>query len=296
MDSVLKDREIYVGGSDISAWFGLNSFMNRREFLQEKILGLRDQSGGTVDTNYGDTAEPFIRQLASTHYKTEFAPQVFHKELLGVEFRGNADGESDDNLVLLEIKTSSDTKLKPHYLVQALSYAWMTDKKHELIVIAVHKRPEDALFNEKNLKKTTKFHEFTYDELKKEVEELIGTDFEQAIRKMAATIQTGRAEAKQSSNPATLDVMAYVGTETEYQIYLNYERVKRYKKELEQELTELEEKIINCEAGEYFKITPAQTKATKRFSSAEFRKAHPDLYQEFTLDAETNYKAKIKGF
>lgn len=143
-DSVIKDREKYIGGSDISIIMGISPFKTRYELLIEKA-GLKENDfDGNKYTAYGDVLEEKIRNYINEtlYQKNPFKPNC---KIIG-KFRGNCDGENRNSI--LEIKTTS----KIHnnideyktYLVQLLKYMEVFEK--EKGVLAVYSRPED--FNE----------------------------------------------------------------------------------------------------------------------------------------------------
>ena len=296
MNNIEQDRQKYIGGSDLAAWFALHPFLTREAFLSEKIYGIKpykDEAIMQPYIDYGNDAEPIIRQLLNEKYDTEFTPQTHFQEFNGVEFRGNTDGE-DDN-ILIEIKTNKDGKIQPHYLIQAQLYASLVNFPPEKIVIAISKRPKDFEENkanykvdEKAVRKATKIYEYTMDELRKEVDTLIGKEFYEGLTQMAHAIVRGRNDADKRP------VLAYVGTDDQFNTFTRYKQLTASIAELQLELADLTEQIEMGRAEPYFEVIPAQVKKTNRFSAAEFKKANPDLYKQYVVESETNYKAKIK--
>lgn len=143
-DSVIKDRDKYIGGSDIGIIMDISPFKTRFDLLLEKA-GLKENTFvGNEYTEYGDKLEPKIRDFINEtlYQKNPFRPNC---KIIG-KFRGNCDGENHTSI--LEIKTTS----KIHnnideyktYLVQLLKYMEVFEK--EKGVLAVYSRPED--FNE----------------------------------------------------------------------------------------------------------------------------------------------------
>lgn len=143
-DSVIKDRDKYIGGSDIGIIMDISPFKTRFDLLLEKA-GLKENTFvGNEYTEYGDKLEPKIRDFINEtlYQKNPFRPNC---KIVG-KFRGNCDGENHTSI--LEIKTTS----KIHnnideyktYLVQLLKYMEVFEK--EKGILAVYSRPED--FNE----------------------------------------------------------------------------------------------------------------------------------------------------
>lgn len=155
-DSVSKDRDKYIGGSDIPIIMNLSPFKSRYDLLLEKAGYKKDTFEGNVFTEYGNKMESKIRDyLNESLAKTKDNPFIEGKhireaqegEIIGV--RIHTDGERVDdisgNMYILEIKTSStihedvnDYKL---YLVQLLFY--MVNIAATSGILAVYERPED---------------------------------------------------------------------------------------------------------------------------------------------------------
>lgn len=149
-ETVNKDREKYIGGSDIPVIMNLSPFKSRFELLLEKAGYKENDFTGNVFTEYGNALEPKIREYVNSitsapkvkpFVEGKHVREATEDEIIGV--RIHTDGENDN--AILEIKTTSqiyedvnDYKL---YLVQLLYYMILTDRK--LGVLAVYERPED---------------------------------------------------------------------------------------------------------------------------------------------------------
>ena len=138
-DTVTKDREKFIGGSDLSGIMGLSPFIDRWTLLQQKA-GLKERDFfGNEYTRYGDELEPVIRNYINETYCRDFEPAV----KIDGDLRGNCDGLDEGGL--LEIKTTShvyDT-LDGYkgYLVQILFYMKIFNVQHAML--AVYHRNED---------------------------------------------------------------------------------------------------------------------------------------------------------
>ena len=145
-ETVNKDREKYIGGSDIPIILNLSPFKSRFDLLLEKAGYKENDFKGNVYTEYGNTMEPKIREAINAEIEDTFVEgkhvrEAEADEIIGV--RIHTDGETDDTI--LEIKTTStiypsidDYKL---YLVQLLFYMVNTGKEYGML--AVYDRPED---------------------------------------------------------------------------------------------------------------------------------------------------------
>lgn len=139
IDTVKTDRNLYTGGSDVSAIMGLSPFKTRWDLLQEKA-GLKENDfDGNIFTEYGVILEPIVRDYINEKYCRDFEPAV----KVDGDLRGNCDGIDEGGL--LEIKTTShvyDT-LDGYkgYLVQILFYMKIFNVQHAML--AVYHRNED---------------------------------------------------------------------------------------------------------------------------------------------------------
>lgn len=146
-DTVNKDREKYIGGSDIPVIMNISPFKSRFDLLLEKAGYKENDFAGNVFTEYGNTLEPKIRDyINSNDVITPFVEGKHVREATGDEIIGvriHTDGENEDSI--LEIKTTSQIYENVNeyklYLVQLLYYMILTDRK--LGILAVYERPED---------------------------------------------------------------------------------------------------------------------------------------------------------
>ena len=136
---VTKDRDKYIGGSDIPVIMGISSFNTRWNLLQEKA-GLKENDfNGNKYTEYGKILEPQIRSYINRRLKNKFEPnQIIHGDI-----RCNTDGFN--GACVLEIKTTShiyaDVNEYKAYLVQLLLY--MQENGVKKGKLAVYNRPDD---------------------------------------------------------------------------------------------------------------------------------------------------------
>ena len=155
-DSVNKDREKFLGGSDIPIIMDLSPFKTRFDLLLEKAGYKKDEFAGNIYTDYGNALEPLIRDFINSGIEDPFTEGKHVREAEADEIIGariHTDGENSNTI--LEIKTTGevtddieDYKL---YLVQLVYYMTLTGKPYGLL--AVYKRPEDMSrdFNPDNL-------------------------------------------------------------------------------------------------------------------------------------------------
>lgn len=158
--SVSKDRDKYIGGSDIPIIMGISPFKKRYDLLLEKS-GLKENDfTGNKFTEYGNIMESKIRDFINNDefYKTQYHGDfVEDKKIIG-NIRCHVDGYNEKKI--LEIKTTSQIHENVDdynvYLVQLLFY--MQNYKIDKGVLAVYERPEeidgnyDENFDETRLK------------------------------------------------------------------------------------------------------------------------------------------------
>lgn len=144
MQDVTKDRDKYIGGSDIPIIMGLSPFKTRWELLQEKAGIAQSDFAGNEYTEYGNAMEPKIRDYFNSIYNCE----CVEDKIIDGRLRYHYDGLDREKGVAIEIKTTSQihdtlTGYKK-YLVQLLTGMKMAGV--EAGYLMVYERPED--FNE----------------------------------------------------------------------------------------------------------------------------------------------------
>ena len=147
-ESVKKDRDKYIGGSDIPVIMELSPFKTRYNLLLEKAGVREDSFEGNIYTEYGNNMEEKIRSFINTDIpeaeQYREGKEVYEpKEEGGIGIRIHTDGENDSSI--LEIKTTSEIfqKLEDYklYLVQILFY--MMQEEKDTGFLAIYERPED---------------------------------------------------------------------------------------------------------------------------------------------------------
>ena len=141
MQDVRKDRNKFLGGSDIAAILGISKFKTRWELLQEKA-GIRENDfEGNVFTEYGNTMEPKIREYVNNVYDADFVEDKIYKDFI----RCHTDGTDKNKQMILEVKTTSVIHDRasdyPYYLCQLLLE--MDLYNYDRGVLAVYERPAD---------------------------------------------------------------------------------------------------------------------------------------------------------
>ena len=155
MQDVTKDRDKYIGGSDIAAILNISKFKTRWQLLKEKAGVEEPDFTGNVYTEYGNVLEPQIRDYINAQWSTKFV----EGKIINGYLRYHADGVDYDKGMVLEIKTTSviheSISDYDYYLCQLLMGLEMYG--YEDGILAVYKRPED--FNEEfNADNLTIYH------------------------------------------------------------------------------------------------------------------------------------------
>lgn len=178
--SVIENRELYLGGSDIPALLGISHFKTRYQLLKEKAQLI---TIAPVFVNkaiqYGINMEPIIRDYLNQGRDPEdlFKEWKFETALdnSSLRARGHLDGYDAKSRTCLEIKTTSETRGDnihdyPDYLYQMLFYMDTPRPRLKSGILAVYIRPDDynEAFDE------TRLHIFRFElsEMKTEIKHL----------------------------------------------------------------------------------------------------------------------------
>lgn len=142
-ETVKKDREKYIGGSDIPIIMNLSPFKSRYDLLLEKAGYKEDTFSGNIFTEYGNIMEEKIREHINSSREVIFreGQKIVEGDIIG--YRAHTDGETEEEI--LEIKTTSEIHetLSEYkiYLVQILFYMLLEEKDKG--TLAVYERPDD---------------------------------------------------------------------------------------------------------------------------------------------------------
>jgi putative phage-type endonuclease len=289
MQDVTKDRDKYIGGSDIAAILNISKFKTRWQLLKEKA-GVEESSfAGNVYTEYGNELEPKIREYVNAELDHHFVEGKVIEDYL----RYHADGVDFNDKCVLEIKTTSDIHDDiwdyKHYLCQLLMGMWMYNYKRG--VLAVYHRPDD--FNK------------NFDPDRLQIFTIRYEQFEEFWKEIFSEIKRFREDwLKLMENPFT--------TEEEFQpkeiveiadkVLILESQIEIYKA-IEKEYKDAK---ANLKAGmEMYNIktwtTPSGTKITlvpdgeqtteKKFNEKQFKEEHPKLYEKYCEEVTKKGKA-----
>jgi putative phage-type endonuclease len=148
--NVTKNRDIYVGGSDVATILGLNKYKTQFELAKEKVGIVKNEFKGNEYTEYGNILEPQIREYINAINETKFKPDTRIDNEKGI--RSNTDGFDKENQLILEIKTHGKNPTLKVYEAQMQLYMYQFDVSYGWL--ALYERPDnfDAEFDSDRLK------------------------------------------------------------------------------------------------------------------------------------------------
>ncbi len=296
--SVTKDREKWIGGSDIPAVMGISPFKSRYDLLLEKA-GLKEVE--FVDNEYvrfGTMIEPEIRNHVNDIYGTTFKP---NRKTDG-KIRYHSDGF--DGEAVLEIKSTSmiyenadDYRI---YLVQLLT--GMKVNKAKYGVLAVYERPID--FNPE------------FDPYRLQTFNIRLEDYQDLLKEIETAVESFIKDVeKLKENPFLTeeDLLAMDDNKNEIVELSNqvlaFENQLKVYKELENQYKELKEKLFvamyengvkkwTTDSGvQITMVEPIEstTKTVSEFDEKTFEKENKELYNKYLVEKEKTTSGK-KGY
>lgn len=303
--TVSKDREKYIGGSDIPIIMELSPFKSRFDLLLEKA-GLKvNEFTGNVFTEYGNIMESKIRDYVNQTKGSDFKegkhtskiPDEWTKNKAGMKIRCHTDGECGN--IILEVKTTSqlhenldDYQL---YLVQILFYMMMTEREHG--ILAVYKRPDDMdeTFNPDNLQ-LWMIHMADYAGLVESIKKAV-TRFLDDLQK----VKSNPFITEEELLPAEIPDIASRIVAFEQQLSMMKEVEKKVKAEMERLKNAMENAgVKKWETPNGYKITlipDSEDKAVQEttFNADRFMDENPELCEKY-METKTVIKKGKKGY
>lgn len=281
MQDVTKDRDKYIGGSDVPIIMGLSPFKTRWQLLQEKA-GIADNGFfGKTYAEYGNEMEPKIRDYIN---KTTGLYFVEDKRIEGF-MRYHYDGLDEENCIALEIKTTSqihaDISGYKKYLVQLLTGMKLADVGFG--ILAVYERPED--FNEEfDTSRLTLFDVrlADYDSLLTDIEiacQCFWDDLE--------ALKENPFMTEEDLQPFPVIAEAQIVCQLEEQLaaYKDIEmQCKAAKVNLKKAMESYNIKTWTTPNGTKITLVPdGEDKVVSEFDQKEFAKEYPELFDIYTV-------------
>lgn len=304
-ESVSKDREKYIGGSDIPVIMELSPFKTRFDLLLEKAGFKEDEFKGNAFTEYGNIMEGKIREHINMKHGSHFEegkhisdiPEEWNTNPNGLRIRCHTDGECGN--IILEIKTTSqlydnvdDYQL---YIVQLLFYMIMTHSEHG--ILAVYKRPDDMdeTFNPDNLQEFL-IHISDYVDLMNDIKRAVIRFLEDLGKVKSKPFIT-----EQELLPAEIPDIASRIVAFEQQLSLMKEvekKVKAEKDRLKEAMEHAGVKSWTTPNGYKITLVPdGQDKVAKEttFNAERFMSDHPELVDTY-METKNVIKKGKKGY
>lgn len=280
-DSVLKDRDKYIGGSDVPILMGISPFKTRWQLLKEKAEPKGDGYATEFTSpqiEYGNEMEEKIREYINRTMDCDFRPAVKVVDYM----RGNCDGLYKDTI--LEIKTTSiihdNVDQYKTYLPQILFYMMLFKKENG--ILAVYERPED--YNKRFKHKRLHIYRINladYEDLCLEINRQVERFMVDLERMKGNPFLTD--EDLQPNDIVSLADNAMV-LETQLIALKQVEaQAKLIKAKLKEAMQKAGVKSYISDGGVKVTLVPDGEDTTEwKFNEKAFKEAHEDLYEEFT--------------
>lgn len=283
MQDVTKDREKYIGGSDIPIIMGLSPFKTRFELAQEKAGIREDDFNGNEYTEYGNVMEPKIRDYLNRCYGYNF----IEDKVIDGDIRYHADGWDASKGAVLEVKTTSqvhsDISGYKRYLVQLALGIDKFDAKIGLL--AVYERPED--FDEVFVEDRLTVFFFT----REEADELLLTEIDPAIERFRKDVQKLKNNpflTEEELQPNAVVRLSNKLANMEETFIAAEKLVKEYKKVKDELAIAMEEhsiKKFTTNNGTQITLVPSgKDTVVKVFDEKTFTAENPELAEKYMIE------------
>lgn len=289
MQDVTKDRDKYIGGSDIASIMNISKFKTRWQLLKEKA-GVEESSfTGNVYTEYGNELEPKIREYVNAELDHHFVEGKVIDDYL----RYHADGVDFNDKCVLEIKTTSDIHDDiwgyKHYLCQLLMGMWMYNYKRG--VLAVYHRPDD--FNKNFDSDRLQIFTIRYEQFEEFWKEIFSEikRFREDWLKLMENPFTTEEEFQPKEIVEIADKVLIL--ESQIEIYKQIEKeYKDAKASLKAGMEKHNIKTWTTPSGTKITLVPDGEQTTeKKFNEKQFKEEHPKLYKKYCEEVTKKGKA-----
>ena len=305
MNTVTKDRDYWIGGSDIPAILEKSSFSSRYELIENKLFPQEDSTNANFLQKYidfGNHMEPIIREYINNELGTKYKPT--HKENSEFRIRGNVDGfDPDAPIPLLEIKTYGNTARMEEYKLQVQLYMYIFDVNQCLLV--GYKREEETEdfsfndfkmeFDENNItqviiNRDNQLIEHILTEVDKFIEEL---DYCKSEVENGSEMPSQMDLLMSSEASPLVDVLSEYGSITT--ALEEMKELKKQEKQMRDELLELMQKYdIKKIDNDDFVISVKEAYTRTGLDTSRFKKEQPELFKQYKKETVVKESLAIK--
>lgn len=289
MQDVTKDRDKFIGGSDIPVIMGISTFKTRWELLQEKAGIIENDFAGNAYTEYGNVMEPRIRDYVNQVNKRNFVED----KIISGDLRVHMDGYDKDYGVL-EIKTTSqihdDISGYKKYLVQLAFYMDIADSKNG--ILAVYERPED--FDETFLPEKLKQFKVSI----ADVRNLLDDEIYPAIDRFREDLKKLKEnpflnEEELLPFPVIANAELVIRLEEQLVALKDIESaLKRAKSDLKKAMEDYHIKTWEMPSGTKITLVPdGQDTTVESFNAEKFKAENPELYEKYVEEKKKKEKS-----
>ena len=282
MQDVTKDRDKYVGGSDVPIIMGLSPFKTRFELAQEKA-GIREiDFKGNEYTEFGNIMESKIREFFNMEYGYAFVED----KVIDGNIRYHADGWDESRGTVLEVKTTSQifntlAGYKKYIIQLALGMDMFNSKKG---ILAIYERPDD--FDETFDQKRLKHYVITRDD----IENLLRTEIYPAVESFVKDVQKLKENpflTEEDLQPNAVTRWTDKALSLEGQMLYFKELEKQYKEAKENLKKAMEEHCIKkwtTNNGTQITLVPDGKDTTvKVFDEKTFTAENPEMAEKYMV-------------
>lgn len=282
---VTKDRDKYIGGSDIPAILGISPYKSYWQVLQEKAGLWKNDFTGNDYTEYGDAMEPKIRAYINDTSDFKFEPKVTFRKCSDLDVRANTDGYDEEHNAILEVKTTSNTSDKTKrrmYIAQTVFY--MMAYEAEIGYIAIYQRPEN--FDEE------------FDDSRLEILPISADEFEKTEGLIIEVLDTFKTDLEYlRENPFAIEEElpsrnSIIGISREV---VKLENKVKALKQVEEDLKKAKEELVKAMETYHVKtfdtggakityVAPTEAKTVKKLDEEALKKEQPEIAALYMVD------------
>ena len=307
-NNVELNRDKYIGGSDYPIICQISKYKKVNELAGEKAGVILNDFNGNVFTDFGNFAEPIIRDYLNETYNTQFEEDTFIEELDGsLPLRGNVDGYDKQLNLILEIKTTSNFEKNQNVYEAQVRFYQKLVKNSKAFIIAIE-RTNDMLelFKNNELEELKQIildklnnNDFDYLELskvlmkeKKEIENNC-VEFTNLVNEIALLGTIEINQLPEEYNAYALDISRE---------FLEFKKIEEQLKQKREQLFELmSEYNVKSISNDYATITRVDPKEGKEITNYVINSEIPtnqlmDLINKNIVIVENKKRKGTKGF